>query len=143
MKIKLEFGSKWFYIAGFAVALLLCVLFFILDFMYSLIVTFLLGPFIITGAAYLAIGKAGIAKEKWYIIMNSVHAFAIAAGLTYMLFFVVLIGPFVWDSMFAANEYVGAIGGTIFFAAMAFFFPVFVYLILGSLAAYLKIRLSK
>ncbi len=136
MKFKLEFGSKWFYIFGILVA----ALFWLLFYFTSIIISVVFAPLLIILGAYLAIAKSGIEKEKWYIIANSLNAYGIAAGIVNVLFFLILLGPFLWDNFFEINGYVAAIGGLFIFTLTLGAITVFICSLLGGFAAFIRLK---
>jgi hypothetical protein len=139
MKFKLEFGSKWFYISGALVAAILWTLF---NF-ENILIPILAAPFLIFGGAYLAVAKAGIERERWFIIMSSIYAYGIGAALVNTLFFLVLFGPLLWEVLFEINEYLTAIIGMTLFVLLIFVISVVIYSLFGAAGAFFRIRLKK
>jgi hypothetical protein len=139
MKLKLEFGSKWFYIFGVVVASLLWVLLYFVNTLFLL----LLLPILIVAGAYIAIVKAGIEKENWYIIGNSILVYGMAAATVNALIFLIIIGPIIWGILFQINEYISAIGGLLLISLALWLTSVGLYSLLGLIAVFIRTGFKK
>jgi len=139
MGVRLEFGSKWFYISGVTITILLwLVLYFV-----NILVGILLAPFLIIGGAYLAIVKAKVENEKWYLIGNALFAYGVSAASVNVLLFLALFGPQIWNMLFEANGYIAAIGGLLVFSGALGVVSIAVCSFLGTFAVFIRNHLKK